>query len=162
MKALDMGDPTSGLIEQVDLIIKQALKLDKTRTGGYFCLADRSGMPLLIVAVGEVADNEKAVRYFVNAQEKCRRLTKSNTWLASDTRDTENGKYGGAMKGHDYIYGFSGLPEDLDEAAMIILCANRHDLPILITAEALAEKSQNQFFSKLRFEVRRAMNLTSD
>lgn len=135
------------VVIQMDFVIRKALMLDATHTGGYFCLSDMRGMPLLIIAVGEI-DDKKADGCLKYAQEKCRRLVCSNGLLASNTRDVLSGQYAGAVKGVNHIYSFSGLPEYLDEAAMIILAVRLGELDLTV-AKNLADKSQNSFFKML-------------
>jgi hypothetical protein len=92
----------------------------KDRTGGYFCLADLRGMPLLIAPIGTMS-REKAEKYLQLCQEKARRLSASRGHISSwESRVPDEEKYGGAITIADVILSFSGLPEKGDEAVMMV------------------------------------------
>ena len=66
-------------------------------------------------------DNLGPCRIF--AEEKALRLMRHPEHVASrQSRDPEQKRWGGAIRAGHYIYSLSGLPEMLDEAAMIYLC----------------------------------------
>ncbi len=137
------------VIDVVETVMNGALKIDVTRTGGYFCFAGHDGMPIFILKVGELPDISKAEKYLLNAQEKCRRLATTGGTLASETRDISVGKYAGAVAGTSYIYAFSGLPEFLDEAAMLLVAASDFDIEPDDVA-SLAKQSGNTYFNDLK------------
>jgi hypothetical protein len=101
--------------------------LKGNRQGGYLCVATSMGIPLLVCRIGE-PDETKADKYLALCQEKARRLgANPDHDLSYQTRDPDNGQWGGAVRGHGYIVSFSGLPERLDEvlSAMVLFLRNR-------------------------------------
>jgi hypothetical protein len=94
------------------------------REGGYFCLADgRTGFPYAIVLIGSVPE-EKSAKYLALCQEKALRLVSNPQHVSSwESRDPENGKWGGAVRVDNLIYSFSGFPELGDEATMLATAA---------------------------------------
>lgn len=136
------------VIASAERAITHALTLEQDRTGGYFCLADLDGIPLFLCKIGDVLNRERGEKYFCNAKEKCRRLGTSGYTLASESRDYAKEKYAGAVKGSNYIYGFSGLPEYLDEAAMLVCASWDCDIE-REDAKRLAKKSQNPYWDRM-------------
>jgi len=93
------------------------------RTGAYFCLADAKTGDLLFapVAIGPVP-KEKAKKYLALCQEKAKRLASHTDHLASsESRNSDVGQWGGAVRAGDVILSMSGLPEMGDEALMFVL-----------------------------------------
>lgn len=91
--------------------------LGEDRTGGYYCLSDKSGVPLLVAGICDplVAKRPKYLRL---SQEKAHRLAHSYDMghtRSYESRDPAQEKYGGALCGEQYIGSFSGFHEDLDE-----------------------------------------------
>ncbi len=140
---------------EIALVIGEATELFKHvailadgRSGCYLCLGDKkTGAPMLIVRFGDILLPEKASAYLNNAQEKCRRVVQTKTDLASETK-LEKERYAGAVRGDSAIYGVSGYPEYLDEAAMLILAVRCADLGPM-AARNLADKSKNSYFQRL-------------
>lgn len=117
--------------------VQHALAADNKR-GGYLCLADEKGTPLLICGIGE-PDNEKVDKYFNYCQEKaCRLGANPEHELSFQSRDPDNGKWGGAVRGHNYIASFSGLPERADELLSAMVLIQRDHLH-LSRAESLLQ-----------------------
>ncbi len=106
------------------------------RNGGYFALTSMSGAPTLISRHGQMRD-DKGRKFLYLAQEKCLRLAAHPEHLTSfDSRDpsaiTESnpwGKWGGAIRGMRYLYGFSGLSEFQDEAIAAVIAIKSHEVP---------------------------------
>ncbi len=90
------------------------------RTGGFLCVADSaSGLPYVMALIGSVP-TEKFQKCFSFCQEKAVRLAAHPTDLSSwESRDSSNGRYGGAIRVQDRIFSFSGAPELGDEAMML-------------------------------------------
>lgn len=146
------------IFEQVSRAVKQLLlwgprQID-TRTigswlyrdGGYFCLLSKtSGKPLFIALIGKVHE-EKADKYLKLAQEKAIRLHdlhgRKKHLSSWQSREPENKRYGGAIIGDHYIWSFSGLPEEGDEAAMLVAAQNAGDIN-LKTRNVIARLSRN-------------------
>jgi hypothetical protein len=113
------------------------------RRGGYFCLADNSGRPLLVIPVGEIAE-EKSERYLRFAQEKAHRLgffrSNSSSW---QTRAEKNEMYGGAVRigtplAGSFIFSFSGLPEKWDEVLSLAIALRFFSNNEQVAEEAVA------------------------
>lgn len=106
--------------ELLDVVLQ--LPVCEERKGGYFCIANGDGRPIVVVAVGSIS-NEKAGKCFNLAQEKARRLAGHPAHRTSwESRDPDAMKFGGAVKDlrtYPFIYSFSGLPEQVDEALML-------------------------------------------
>lgn len=133
--------------------------------GGYFTvMAVETGLPLLIVPIGEMPQ-EKVQKYFEFSQEKARRLLASQPDGVSSwqTRDPEAGKYAGAIKismksgeGDEekfLILSFSGLPEVGDEAVMLYTAIEGFDFDFR-AARQIVEVSGNQLFLPLLAEMK--------
>lgn len=93
------------------------------RKGVYLCLADSSGFPLVISAIGEVPE-DKRQRYFDLCQEKALRLANNANHLSSyQTRNPEKDLWGGAIRCQEegLIISCSGLPELADESLVMAI-----------------------------------------
>lgn len=110
----------------VSRVIDLACQLPEAagRHGGYFCLAsnDHKGVPKLLMLVGSVPEN-KAEIYCRFAMEKASRLNGTIDFTSHESRNPEKNQYGGAIMITPDIFSFSGLPERLDEAAMIVVAS---------------------------------------
>lgn len=123
--------------------------------GGYFCLQeedydDLAIEPMLVEEVPNGKDNE----YIAFCQEKVKRLLtmhyQDGHLLSWESRNEDKKQYGGAITTKPFYlpafyFGFSGLPEMLDEAAML-LTAVRAGCMSMEKAKELAELSRNTFF----------------
>ncbi|GEM_PF-1678999 len=91
------------------------------RTGGYFCVAYAySGLPILIAEIGN-PPADKVERYLTFAQEKAKRLAENPDHKSSwQSRDETKDQWGGAIRAGRYILSFSGFPELVDEAVMLL------------------------------------------
>jgi hypothetical protein len=115
------------------------------RKGGYLCVADQNGRPLLILAFGQV-NEEKLPKYLEFCQEKALRLASHPEHISSwQSRNEAESRYGGAVRGKRYIFSFSGLPEKLDEVMTISLAMRCEDLDTA-GADDISCISQNQYF----------------
>lgn len=126
------------------------------RTGGYLCLQDmKSGVPLAITVVGTCDDDEKAKKYLTFCQEKACRLQNSpHDHTSYQSRNEANLQYGGAIRGSNYIFSFSGFPELVDEAAMLVGAVLAGEL-VSEKAHDLAELSNNPHYVALMRKIRR-------
>lgn len=122
---------------------------DREAHGGYLCVADsETGTPLLIVGIGTV-DTKKMGRCFELCQEKARRLAQNPEHSSSaQSRDDDNGKFGGAIRGLDEIFSFSGLPWELDEAFCLLLALELSDIDPA-QAKEIADLSHNTRFAEI-------------
>ncbi|MDB4991798.1 MAG: hypothetical protein JWL75_43 [Parcubacteria group bacterium] len=98
------------------------------KLGGYACVAQQDGLPILIMALGEPNEAKSATRLEF-CQEKVRRLAANTAHsLSFESRDPDNNKWGGAARGKRYIVSFSGMPERLDEYFALAVLYHLQDL----------------------------------
>jgi hypothetical protein len=110
----------SGLVEEI--ISDCARSQDRQHRGGYFGIGTTQGDVLFTMAVGRILDSSAAERRLTFCVEKIRRLGNNPGHLSSwQSRDPDNGRYGGAIRTRRHILSFSGFPELHDEAAMVSL-----------------------------------------
>jgi len=124
------------------------------RSGGYFCFLEKGYVKLSIspTLMGEVT-NGKDAKYRAFCQEKVERLLSKylheDHELSSQSRDESKEQYGGAVYVGSpieaFCFGFSGLPEVADEAAMLLVAAKSGCIS-LNNARELAQISENSFF----------------
>jgi hypothetical protein len=119
---------------------------DAGRLGGYFCLATSSGLPLLVASCGSPGEG-KAEKYLAFCQEKARRLgSQPEHSLSLESRDEAQDRWGGAVRGGNFIASFSGFPERLDEVVSAAVLCMLDDLSI---GEARRRLRGNPYLSKL-------------
>jgi len=93
------------------------------KKGGFLTIIDRiTGYKYLTVIIGEVPSN-KMEKYAELSGEKAERLFRTFNELKHqsswESRDPDNGKWGGAITAADLIISFSGLTEAGDEAVCL-------------------------------------------
>ena len=128
---------------------------DRPGHGGYFTIADgRTGYAFLSEGIGEV-EEEKSPRFQLNsAEEKPRRLAQHpehmSSWQSADLDlpSDQRKKFAGAVRCGDYIFSFSGLPEMLDEAVVLVVAVMSGELH-KDAAMAMAKMSSNEFYAKV-------------
>lgn len=142
----------AGAAERLFEVVLSKIGSDKDmegRLGGYLCIADRTGLPVLVVRLGEMS-TAKATQYFRNALEKALRLAlisgRCGDTLSRHSRDETRERWAGAVLGDEYVWSFSGLPEDADEMFVILLAHTEYDLS-LYDASLLA--GSNRYFEGL-------------
>lgn len=103
----------------------------KHRAGGYLTVFKGiSKEPILRVFLGEEEDESRVSKTYELSEEKCLRLMKHPSHTTSyQSRDEDKARYGGSVRFDfptstdegvvSYFVGFSGCPEDEDEAAVI-------------------------------------------
>ncbi len=132
--------PLPKIITYAERIIMRAVDLleqpgHPDKCGGYLAvwtvnLNDAPGHLLLLAALGYSPDEKRAKRMEV-AMEKCQRLDSGDGvghLTSYESRNPEISRWGGAVRGTQHIYGFSGLPELWDEAAMFVLAIRLQQL----------------------------------
>lgn len=144
------GEARKAALEALALVL--AVMPEEERRGGYLTVEARYDITLLRPnLIGEVADGkdarcaelcvEKVARLFSHLDEGHR-----SSW---ESRDPENGKWGGAVPGSDGNHvmgvGFSGLPELADEAISLIVCVKVGYLTLEQAIE-IAQISSNSVF----------------
>lgn len=122
--------------------------------GGYLCMLDaKTGEAVLLCPIGSMP-KEKVAKYRANAKEKANRLfelsqTDPKQWSSWQSRDEANGKWGGAVRSATFIFSFSGFPQLVDEAFMLVLAMRFDGMPGG-AADLIAQISSNEAFQKLR------------
>ncbi|MBU6500409.1 MAG: hypothetical protein KGJ89_01085 [Patescibacteria group bacterium] len=146
------------LVGDVNFLFKNNQEVGNRR-GGYFCLADGNGKPFFEpTQIGEVAV-EKAEKYMQLCKEKAQRLASRPLIYCSsyESRNPEAGQWGGAIRlTNDHIFSFSGFPELLDEALMIILAETYYGKSAyyVALAEGIADRSNNHYYRALTVLLR--------
>jgi len=96
------------------------------KEGGAFCVVDLKTGRFVIrpIIIGVVTDPEKRAKYLRLCVEKARRLRRKymqyNHLLSWQSRNPDKGEWGGSICDGEYLWAFSGLPEEGDEALMLI------------------------------------------
>lgn len=104
------------LLEEANGILPAGME----RHGGYLTILDaKTGQILVVLACGTMsAENREKYLHF--SQEKALRLFLNVDHKTSfESRDVENLKFAGAIRGEEFIYSFSGHQEDVDEAIAV-------------------------------------------
>ncbi len=135
------------------------------RHGGYLTILDaKTGQLLTILAAGTMspAKNEKYLQF---SQEKALRLfANENHKTSYESRDEENLKFAGAIRGEEFIYSFSCDQQDVDEAicvSMFYLFEPSEDNRMWFRGEELFDyyydvvSERNKFIHKFLFLTRR-------
>lgn len=125
--------PVSKIIDYAERIVAVAVDLsgnasNAEKCGGYLAvwttyLNNVPGNLRLLTPVG-YSPEEKWRKRMEVAMEKCQRLDSGDGQghlTSYESRNPEIGRWGGAVRGPQHIYAFSGLPELWDEAAMFVL-----------------------------------------
>lgn len=92
------------------------------RRGGYLCVAEGdTGNPHFTVLVGGSVSQEKLPKYYRLAHEKAVRLARNPKHISSfQSRDGKE-RFGGAVRTlNGWILSFSGFPELIDEALVLV------------------------------------------
>ena len=152
------------LLDTLELVLKKARsRWPKMRAGFCFVFHGRPHFNLVLKGmIGKVIDSE-IDRYHDFADEKASRLTVSSGMYYSSyqTRKPELEKYGGAIRGKNFILSISGLAsEHEDEAvamATLILCKEMDEL----VANDLAESTGNKIFAQLLADCRNTNSSTN-
>lgn len=128
------------------------------RMGGYLCVAEgETGNPHFTVLVGGHVNQEKLPKYYHLSHEKAVRLSQNPTHVSSfQSRDGKN-QFGGAVRTLDgLIYSFSGFPELIDEALVLVLMQlgakyriREKTKTIEHHCNVIAELSNNKFYTGL-------------
>ncbi len=133
------------------------------KRGGYLTVLNqlRGGEIVLMAKVGQVSA-EKCLKYKTLSAEKAWRLhSRLGNWTSFETRDESAqvrvidegrphrdpyleqwGHWAGAVRGHRYIWSFSGFPEMLDEAMVFALAIKMGDLKRSWVIERFAGRNE--------------------
>ena len=131
-----------------DQLVAIASRMDSAndKKGGYLALGGYCDVPRT-AKIG-IVPPEKDEKYSRLAPEKVYRVHltgDASSWL---TRDEKQNRWGGAIRGRKFIYGFSGFPELWDEAIVLELAVILHDLSVR-KAHEIAKMSGNGYFDLL-------------
>jgi hypothetical protein len=143
-RPVSMGESLMHAAVVFDAVLKSIGKNRemKGRAGGYLCIADRTGVPLLVAEIGSMPE-EKRKQYLRNALEKAERLSYTSRYgdhvVSRQSRDESRERWIGAVCGRQFIYSFSGLPEDGDELFVILLAFQRASISENDVRRCLAE-----------------------
>ena len=120
------------------------------RLGGFLCVLNpQIGEIVVTGLIGTEPDEKKREKYKLLAEEKARRLALHPEHQSSwESRDPDKNRWGGAIRGTRLLFSFSGLPELWDEALMLVLAVRLKEIETA-AAQAIAKKSENQFFEQL-------------
>ena len=127
-------------MQTVNSPVRQQLEEDHRR-GGFLCVADLQGRPLLIQAIGKPSD-EKWDACLEFCEEKVRRLgMHPDHYRGWESRNLELLHYGGALRGERHLASFSGFPEGLDEVVAGAALYKGNDLCAADLLHVLADNS---------------------
>lgn len=118
------------------------VSLDENKGGILRLFHEPSNAMVLTVSLGSI-ELDKKYKYRSLSLEKCQRLMAHSDHVSSwQSRDPRGGLWGGAIRAQQWVIGFSGLPELLDEA---VVTAAAYQLNQLTLAEAgiIADNSSN-------------------
>lgn len=146
--------PTSKIIDYAERIIMRTADLleqsgHPNKCGGYLAVWTTHpnnvlGNLRLLASVG-YSPEEKWRKRMGAPIEKCQYLDSGDGvghFTSYESRNPEINRLGGAVRGFQHIYAFSGLPEQLwDEAAMFVLAIRLHQLR---TDDVLAQISKER------------------
>ncbi len=135
-------------------VVNEALKFEQDRRGGFLCIADlKSGSPIAVLRCAS-PPAAKVQKYIYYSREKAERLwTNPEHDSAWESRNPNEGKVEGAIRGEYHILAFSGLSPAMDEAVVLMVAEMTCELPVNVVA-ALATLSNNQHFQKLKNAAR--------
>ncbi len=101
-------------------VVEERLGERRERKGGWFCLLDVRGNPTGVIIIHEPFGDltpEKSSAYCLFSREKAIRLSAHPEHSTSrESRDEHAERYGGAVRAGGFIFSFSGLSEEEDEA----------------------------------------------
>lgn len=142
------------LVEKAADIVHEVVQDDHNQTGAILVVADsRSGLPLFMCLVRDLSEQDIRECQFY-AMEKATRLAEnSHHQASSQSRDlsVEPKRYGGAVRTKNYIFSMSGLTEEQDEAAMLVLGILTGELEISQAVRVACP--DNFYFSKLHVKM---------
>ena len=120
------------------------------KDSGYLTILDASdGRLILQVQIG-ICPADKADKYCDFSLEKAKRVFETGDQSSWQSRDPENGKWGGGIRANDHILSFSGMPELADEALSLTI-AERMGWMTKQDAAAIASISGNNFLSDILY-----------
>jgi hypothetical protein len=154
-RSLDVNLPSLLYAAQKTIIALTELpnNVSEGKEGGFLTIRDKdTGHILITLLIGRVP-HEKAVKYHELSQEKGGRLHNriclgENHISSWQSRNPDNGLWGGAIATEKFVVSFSGMPE-LGDEAIVLLIAMQMKWLNQQEAEVIASTSQNSFFIML-------------
>lgn len=154
-----VGPPTINVKELVRIlliaspILEYIPEHEDHQNGGVLCVADpETGTPLLLCVFG-IMTTKEYYDYVGFAVEKAKRLAGNPLHFTShQSRDmtTTPKRYGGAIRGREFILSFSGFKEEQDEAAMLLLELGLIGGSDMAPRWLIDRAAANQYFEKLQ------------
>ena len=148
------------IIRLAGLVLEEALALglsDGNHRGGYLCIADNMTGESLDVAKLGAPEPAKKGQYEMLAKEKAWRLAGHPEHGTSyQSRDPARDLWGGAVRAGSHILAFSGLPEHLDEALMLVVARaylGWMDADVVHRCATMAELSGNELYGRLHVDL---------
>lgn len=133
---------------------------EREHFGGQFCVSDENGNAIFMRGYGTVPE-EFSEKYVEFAREKAKRLAKnSNHDTSAQSRDHTRHLYEGAVRVKGYIFSFSGMEPQLDEAIVLFLAVKTYRLEYEKALRIACDESR-PIFKKLFTdgEVRKAFGM---
>lgn len=153
IKGIELGLMTNALFEIINLCPDLPGNDSPEKVSGFFTVLDtRTGEIVKTMEIGKVPE-EKREKYYKLSQEKAKRLYAHPEHLSSwQSRNPDQGEWGGSIRIENYIFSFSGLPELIDEALMLVLAHRFHWLDYGQGLE-ISFLSNNPFFQMLQLTI---------
>jgi hypothetical protein len=138
----EKGDPMTGTRLSFEQILELAERqyeaylrhpvfgplLQERPSGGYLCVVRKDGS-VRKASVSTYTDDDKKRRNELFCGEKAKRLGAHPEHVLSwQSRDPDNDMYGGAVRGDEDTWSYSGDPEDLDWLKMLALAVKAGDM----------------------------------
>lgn len=105
-----------------DKILEAAKKLEPISSGGFINIADlRNGSTFILSICGKI-QKENIIKRRAEAQSAAKRLSDHPCDLSSwSSREPLRDRFGGAVRGNNFIFSFAGFSEAMNEAMMVLL-----------------------------------------
>lgn len=144
----------SAILWIVEKLVEESTKLagnpKPEKRGGYLTVLVRGEPGFSLCSAVGVFDADPE-RYLAFSQEKAERL--HSHWHQNissfESRDPDQGRWGGAIRADDLIISFSGLPELVDEAVVTAAAYWLSEITEYAQVLRIADISQNPFTEQL-------------
>lgn len=129
------------LNELLDVSGRREELTERGMVGGYYCMSPHdTNVPGYIIGVGACPTVEKALGRLEKCIEKTVRLAANPDHATSmESRDPDNGKYGGGVRGVKNNHSFSGLPEELDQIFSCLMAFRANDMAYETAARIIGD-----------------------
>ncbi|HWH07521.1 MAG TPA: hypothetical protein VNU47_03295 [Candidatus Paceibacterota bacterium] len=132
------------LEELIDASGKREELERKGLIGGYFAVTDKEGQPIYTLQLGALpVELDRSQGRFEKAVEKAFRLAQNPGHTTSmESANHQYERYGGAVRGVEYLHSFSGLPEKLDEIFSCLMAYRARDMAYETAARIIGDDYQ--------------------